>query len=99
MLFRSANVEGPSEAAFDVVLANPPYYAQASIARLFVERARTLLGPGGRLYLVTKQPTEVEALVLETFGSAAAVQRRGYTIFGAGAPGSGLGPESVFAAG
>lgn len=94
----SSRVEGLPAGAFDVVLANPPYYAQSSIARLFLERARVLLRPGGRVYLVTKQPREVEALILELFGGAAAVQRRGYTVFGAVAPGSAEGPESVFAA-
>src|SRR5262245_31897759 len=41
-------VDGVPEGAFDVALANPPYYAFSSIARLFIERARVLLRPGGR---------------------------------------------------
>src|SRR5262249_11598093 len=48
--------EGLAEGRFDVALANPPYFAQGAVARLFAERARELLRPGGRLYLVTKQP-------------------------------------------
>jgi 16S rRNA (guanine1207-N2)-methyltransferase len=79
----SSRVEGVAEGVFDVALANPPYFAQGSIARLFLERSQSLLRPGGRLYLVTRQPNQVGPLVVEVFGEAEAVQRRGYTIFGA----------------
>ena len=63
-----------------MVLANPPYYAQLSIAQLFIERARRLLRPGGRCYLVTKQPNQVGPLVAEAFGPAQVVERRGYVV-------------------
>ena len=52
----SARAEGLAEGRFDVVLANPPYYAHGSIARLFIERGRELLKPNGRFYLVTREP-------------------------------------------
>jgi 16S rRNA (guanine1207-N2)-methyltransferase len=76
----SSGVTGLTEGDFDVALANPPYYAQASIARLFVERAGQLLRPGGRLYLVTKQPDQVGPIVAEVVGRADVVERRGYII-------------------
>jgi 16S rRNA (guanine1207-N2)-methyltransferase len=49
---------GPREgaASFDVVLANPPYYAGFRIARFFMETAHAALRPGGRVYVVTKRP-------------------------------------------
>jgi 16S rRNA (guanine1207-N2)-methyltransferase len=72
-------VEGIEE-EFDVVLANPPYYAQLSIAQLFIDRGRDLLRPGGRFYLVTKQPNQVGSLVAEAFGPAQVVERRGYVV-------------------
>jgi 16S rRNA (guanine1207-N2)-methyltransferase len=76
----SASVTGPAEGSFDVAVANPPYYAANAVARLFVERARDLLKPTGRLYLVTKQPNEVAAWVEEAFGAVEALMRRGYMI-------------------
>jgi 16S rRNA (guanine1207-N2)-methyltransferase len=76
----SSKVEGLSRTEFDVVLANPPYYAHSSIARLFVERARDLLTPQGRLFLVTRQPNEMAVLVEEVFGAVEAMERRGYMI-------------------
>jgi 16S rRNA (guanine1207-N2)-methyltransferase len=76
----SSTVEGPAEGSFDVAIANPPYFANSTIAQLFIHRARALLKPGGRFFLVTRQPEEVGAAVEETFGSVEMVFQRGYVI-------------------
>jgi 16S rRNA (guanine1207-N2)-methyltransferase len=76
----STRVEGPEEGSFDVALANPPYYANNAITRLFIERSRALLKPEGRFYLVTKQPDQVAGLVEEVFGAVEGLLRRGYTV-------------------
>lgn len=47
-------VDRPS--SYDLAVANPPYYADFRIARLFVDSAAAALVPGGYLYLVTKHP-------------------------------------------
>jgi 16S rRNA (guanine1207-N2)-methyltransferase len=67
--------------SFDVVLANPPYYAQLSIAQLFIERGRSALKRGGRFFLVTKQPEGVYPLIAQAFGEPETVERRGYIVF------------------
>jgi len=67
--------------SFDVVLANPPYYAQLSIAQLFIERGRYALKPGGRFFLVTKQPDTVYPLVAAAFGEPEMFEGRGYVVF------------------
>jgi 16S rRNA (guanine1207-N2)-methyltransferase len=69
------------DASFDAVLANPPYYAQGSIIRLFVERSKALLKPGGVLYLVTKQVDATWAIVQENFPEPELYENRGYVIF------------------
>jgi 16S rRNA G1207 methylase RsmC len=74
--------ELPAE-TFDVVLANPPYYAQGGIAQLFIEKARALLRKGGRLYLVTRQPDQVGPIMAESFGRIDVAERRGYIILSA----------------
>jgi 16S rRNA (guanine1207-N2)-methyltransferase len=43
-------------AGFDVVVANPPYYAGLRIARFFLETAHAALRSGGWVYVVAKQP-------------------------------------------
>jgi 16S rRNA (guanine1207-N2)-methyltransferase len=82
----SSNVNELPETKFDVVLANPPYYAQQAIARLFIERAHDCLRPDGRLFLVTKQADQVGPMVAEVFGPAEVVERRGYIILCARKP-------------
>jgi 16S rRNA (guanine1207-N2)-methyltransferase len=74
-------LENVPERAFDVILSNPPYFAQDSIARLFVERSTRLLRPGGRFYLVTRQPTAIAEMLGELFRQVEAVERRGYVVF------------------
>ncbi len=76
----SSGVRGLPEKKFDVVLANPPYYAQQSIARLFIDGAQECLRPGGRLFLVTRQADLVGPMVAEVFGPARVIERRGYVI-------------------
>lgn len=83
----SARLEGLPAAAYDVILANPPYYAASAIARMFVERSVALLKPGGRFYLVTKQVEHVAPFLVETFGDAQAFENRGYSVLEAVAGG------------
>jgi 16S rRNA G1207 methylase RsmC len=85
--YASATAEGPQEASFDVVLANPPYYGAGAIAELFIDRGKVLMKPEGRFYLVTRQANEVAPLMVRSFGEIDAVEHRGYTILSAGTEG------------
>jgi 16S rRNA (guanine1207-N2)-methyltransferase len=76
----SSRIEGPQEGGFDVVLANPPYYANSAIARLFIQRGHDLLKPERRFYVVTKQVEEIADLMMEVFEHVEARIHRGYSI-------------------
>src|SRR5262249_9132463 len=76
----TAAFDGLPRAAFDVILANPPYYAASAIATAFIQQSRSLLKEGGRFYLVTKQVEHVAPSMVETFGEVDAFENRGYTI-------------------
>ncbi len=76
----AVRLEGLPDRAFDVIMTNPPYYAQNAIARLFVERSKSLLKPAGRFYLVTKQFDQIEPIVRETLGEPELFESRGYII-------------------
>jgi 16S rRNA (guanine1207-N2)-methyltransferase len=76
----AAHLEGLPAGHFDLALANPPYYAQQGVARLFVEGAQRLLRRGGRLYVVTKQADVVGEIVSEHFGEPLVVARRDYAV-------------------
>ncbi|MDY3562979.1 class I SAM-dependent methyltransferase [Gemmata sp. JC673] len=81
----ATRLQGLEEDKFDVILANPPYYAKSEITRLFIEGARDLLKPGGRYYLVTKMPTAVMPLIFDTFGDCSVIENRGYAVVLSGA--------------
>jgi 16S rRNA (guanine1207-N2)-methyltransferase len=79
-LVTTATLGGLPMSSFDVALANPPYYANSEVARMFITSARDLLKPGGRFYLVTRMPVQTIPEVVETFGDAESVENRGYTV-------------------
>lgn len=79
--FGSPSLSELPEQSFDLVLANPPYYANLSIARLFMERGKRILKPGGRFALVTKQIEAIHGMMLEVFGECEIGELRGYYIF------------------
>ena len=81
----ATRLQGLEPGTFDVILANPPYYAKSEITRLFIEGARDLLKPGGRYYLVTKMPTAVMPLIFDTFGDCSVIENRGYSVVLSGA--------------
>ena len=66
--YASHALDNLPENSFDVVLANPPYYANLSIARLFMQRGHAILKPGGRFALVTKQIDAVHPMMDDVFG-------------------------------
>ncbi len=73
---------GPSEMSesFDVVLANPPYFAELRIARFFLETARAGLRQGGRIYVVSKQPQWYAEHMPQWFDDVAVDRSKDYWI-------------------
>ncbi|MBX9625560.1 MAG: methyltransferase [Gemmataceae bacterium] len=80
----ATRLEGLPRKGFDVIVANPPYYAKSEITQLFVQGSRELLKPGGRYYIVTKMPTAVVPLIFQTFGDCVVHENRGYAVVTAG---------------
>jgi 16S rRNA (guanine1207-N2)-methyltransferase len=72
--------------SFDLVLANPPYYANLTIAKRFIDEAAPTLKRRGRMYVVTKQPDEVASMMARHLGPIDAVEHRGYNILSGTAP-------------
>ena len=82
----TATFDGLEPATFDVILANPPYYANSWIAQMFIEKGRPLLKPGGRLFLVTKMVNHVAPLMANVFPDSTWEERRGYHVLRGEAP-------------
>ncbi|MBX9584014.1 MAG: methyltransferase [Gemmataceae bacterium] len=83
----ATRLEGLARRSFDVIVANPPYYAKSEITQLFVQGSRELLRPGGRYYIVTKLPTAVVPMIFQTFGDCSVIENRGYSVVMAGVGG------------
>ena len=75
-----ADVFQADAGAFDVVLGNPPYYAQRRIAEYFLSVGARALRPGGVLWLVTKHGAEIEEMALALQFQVETQHRRGYDI-------------------
>jgi 16S rRNA (guanine1207-N2)-methyltransferase len=73
---------GPQTASepFDVVAANPPYFAGFRIARFFLETAHATLRPGGRIYVVSKQPEWYAEHMPQWFSEVAVTRSKNYWI-------------------
>ncbi|TAN38644.1 MAG: methyltransferase domain-containing protein [Verrucomicrobia bacterium] len=76
----NSDVFQPETGAFDVVLGNPPYFAQRRIADYFIEVAAHALRPGGTLWLVSKHGDEIERLASAHHFQVETRHRRGYDI-------------------
>jgi 16S rRNA G1207 methylase RsmC len=76
----TATMEGLEPGSFDLILANPPYYANSWIAQMFIEKGKTLLKPGGRLFLVTKMINHVAPAMAVLFPESTWEERRGYHV-------------------
>ena len=79
-LLLSADLLDIPVGAFDVVLANPPYYANSEVGRMFIAASREVLRPGGRFYFVTKMPVRTIPEIVDLFGQVDSVENRGYTV-------------------
>ena len=73
-------LQGLKPRSFDVILANPPYYATSSIAQLFIEKSKRLLKKGGRFYLVTKMLNAVAEIMMPIYPDTIAYENRGYHV-------------------
>lgn len=78
--FFSADGQGDPN-AYDLLLANPPYFGDWRIAEFFIQTAHRLLKRGGLIAFVSKRETKpAELLQAANFALLSATPRRGYTI-------------------
>jgi 16S rRNA (guanine1207-N2)-methyltransferase len=72
--------------SFDMVVANPPYYADFRIAAAFLATALRSLRPGGRVLLVTKNPAWYLQSMPDVWRNVAAAPSKRYHIVSAVRP-------------
>lgn len=76
--------EGLSEvtaSGFDLILSNPPYHADFSVARHFIEKGFNRLTIGGRIALVTKRRKWYRNKLSAIFGGTVVEEIDSYQVF------------------
>lgn len=66
---------------FSLILSNPPYHTDFSVAKRFIEGAFTHLRVGGRLMMVTKRETWYKNKLTAVFGGVKVQKTDGYFVF------------------
>ena len=69
-----------SDEEYDVVVGNPPYYANYRIAEYFIKTAAAVLSNAGRLYIVSKHADKIGELAADNDFTFEHIKRRGYDI-------------------
>ena len=74
--FRDVDVSG-----FDLILSNPPYQTDFSVAKGFIEKGFNRLKIGGKLYMVTKRREWYKNKIISVFGGVEIRETDGYFVF------------------
>ncbi len=80
-IYHSDGFRNFRETGFGLILSNPPYHADFSVPKHFIEESRNRLKPGGRLMMVTKRREWYENKIRSVFGGVRVVERDGYFVF------------------
>lgn len=70
-----------SETDFDLILSNPPYHADFSVPKAFIEKGFNRLMMGGRMYMVTKRQKWYQNKFAAIFGGVQITEVDGYYVF------------------
>ena len=77
----SDGFDAVSDNDFDVILSNPPYHTDFSVAKRFIEGSFYHLTAGGRLLMVTKRLTWYKYKLTSIFGGVKVREAGGYYVF------------------
>jgi 16S rRNA (guanine1207-N2)-methyltransferase len=69
------------ESEFDLILSNPPYHTDFSVAKKFIEKGFNRLKIGGKLLMVTKRKDWYKNKLISIFGGTNIRNIDGYFIF------------------
>lgn len=79
----SDGLAGVDEAGFDLILSNPPYQTDFSVAKSFIEKGFNRLKIGSTMTLVVKREKWYLNKMKSVFGGARSISRDGYYIISA----------------
>ena len=80
-IINSDGYEKITENDFSIIFINPPYHADFSIPKTFIEKGYYKLRPGGRMFLVTKRKEWYKRKLISVFGGVNIHFIDGYYVF------------------
>ena len=80
-LFTSDGFRDVDASGFDIILSNPPYQTDFSVAKGFIEKGFNRLKIGGKLYMVTKRRDWYKNKIMSVFGGVEIRETDGYYVF------------------
>ena len=80
-VIQSDGLDNVKDSDFTLILCNPPYHADFSVAKRFIERGFTKLQIGGKMMMVTKRKEWYKNKLSSTFGGVHVHEIDGYYVF------------------
>ena len=80
-IYLSDGLKDLPDRRFTMVLSNPPYHTDFSVAKHFIEDGCARLETGGRMVMVTKRHDWYKNKLISVFGGVRVIERDGYFVF------------------
>lgn len=80
-ILQSDGLSQLAEKDFTLILSNPPYHTDFSVAKHFIEKGFNRLAVGGKLLMVTKRRDWYKNKIISIFGGVKIVEQDGYFVF------------------
>lgn len=80
-VLQSDGLDALEETGFDLILSNPPYHTDFSVAKRFIKKSFNRLKIGGKLYMVTKRKEWYKNKIIAVFGGVRIHENDGYFVF------------------
>lgn len=78
---KSNGLDNIDDSGFTLILANPPYHADFSVPKNYIEKGYKKLAVGGKMYLVTKRKEWYKKKLITVFGGTKIYEINGYYVF------------------
>lgn len=80
-IYLSDGFSGFNEKDFSLILCNPPYHEDFSVAKRFIEKGFNRLAVGGKMIMVTKRREWYKNKLISIFGGVRITESDGYFVF------------------
>lgn len=80
-VMKSDGLKGIPDNDFTLILSNPPYHADFSVAKAFIEDGYKRLIPNGKLVMVTRRLPWYRNKMTSVFGGVKVYEQDGYYVF------------------